>query len=140
MDNRSLKRTVNGSFRDPCGFLFYHKNILYRQVNKSCQKDYDLLMNSGLYKKLFEQKLLIPHTELSIPAIEDNNTHKIIKPEIIPFISYPYEWSFSQLKDAALLTMKIQQTALEHGMALKDASAYRSYDSAKNVLTACLKK
>ena len=42
----------------------------------------------------------------------------------MPFISYPYEWSFSQLKDAALLTLKIQKIALEHGMSLKDASAY----------------
>ena len=49
---------------------------------------------------------------------------KIIKPEKIPFISYPYEWSFSQLKDAALLTLRIQKGAMKYGMTLKDASAY----------------
>jgi ribosomal protein L11 methylase PrmA len=47
-----------------------------------------------------------------------------LEPEVIPFISYPYEWSFSQLKDAALVTLQIQKMALEHGMCLKDASAY----------------
>jgi len=52
------------------------------------------------------------------------DSYKIIRPELIPFTSYPYEWAFSQLKDAALLTLDIQLTALKHGMSLKDASAY----------------
>lgn len=50
--------------------------------------------------------------------------YKILKPEVMPFISYPYEWSFSQLKDAALTTLEIQKKALDFGMTLKDASAY----------------
>lgn len=50
--------------------------------------------------------------------------YKIIQPERVPFISYPYEWSFSQLKDAALATLSIQRRALKAGMSLKDASAY----------------
>jgi hypothetical protein len=52
------------------------------------------------------------------------HVYKIIKPELIPFISYPYEWSFSQLKHAALLTLEIQQRSMAHGMSLKDSSAY----------------
>jgi ribosomal protein L11 methylase PrmA len=47
-----------------------------------------------------------------------------LEPEVIPFISYPYEWSFNQLKDAALVTLQIQKMALKYGMCLKDASAY----------------
>jgi hypothetical protein len=50
--------------------------------------------------------------------------YRVIQPERVAFISYPYEWSFSQLKDAALLTLSIQKTALELGLSLKDASAY----------------
>src|SRR5690606_1323025 len=50
--------------------------------------------------------------------------YKVIQPHVVPFISYPYEWCFSQLKDAALLTLRIQKIALKHGMSLKDASAY----------------
>jgi hypothetical protein len=48
----------------------------------------------------------------------------VLKPEQVPFVSYPYEWSFSQLKDAALTTLLIQKKALEFGMCLKDCSAY----------------
>lgn len=50
--------------------------------------------------------------------------YKTIKPELIPFISYPYEWCFSQLKDAALATLDIQSRSLDFGMSLKDCSAY----------------
>jgi ribosomal protein L11 methylase PrmA len=48
----------------------------------------------------------------------------VIQPEVLDYISYPYEWCFSQLKAAALTTLTIQRIALEHGMILKDASAY----------------
>ena len=50
--------------------------------------------------------------------------NRLIRPEIVPFISYPHEWSFSQIKDAALCILEIQKSALEHGMTLKDGSAY----------------
>ena len=48
----------------------------------------------------------------------------MLKPENVPFISYPYEWCFSQLKAAALLTLELQRRALARGMVLRDASAY----------------
>ena len=112
------------SFRDPSGFIFKDNGILYRQINKSYRENYRLLMNSGLCKKLAEEKLLIPHQEKDGYPISDTNGYKIIEPNEVPFVSYPYEWCFSQLKDAALLTLKIQKIAMAHNMSLKDASAY----------------
>jgi hypothetical protein len=113
-----------GSFRDPDGFLFSRDNRLYRQINHPGKEDYDLLVNSGLYKELVDLHLLIPHTEEDIPFADPGKGYKIICPEYIPFISYPYEWSFSQLKNAALTTLKIQKLAFDKGMSLKDSSAY----------------
>ena len=113
--------TLASSFRDPSGFVFTEGDKLYRQVNFSYKDNYDMLMSSGLYNTLVKQNLLIPHEEASI---KNENAYKIIKPEIISFISYPYEWCLSQLKDAALLTLKIQKIALTHEMSLKDASSY----------------
>ncbi|MEN6410174.1 MAG: SAM-dependent methyltransferase [Anaerolineaceae bacterium] len=115
---------LTASFRDPSGFLFRRDGVLYRQINKSYQADYDLLMSSGLYDQLVKAGLLIPHREVSIEPEIPELAYKIIQPEVVDFISYPYEWSFSQLKDAALTTLKIVNMALEKGMALKDASAY----------------
>lgn len=81
-----------------------------------------MLMNSGLYNELINEGYLVKHSEEKKKV--DALGWKVIMPEPIPFISYPYEWSFGMLKDAALLTLKIQKIALKHGMSLKDASAF----------------
>jgi hypothetical protein len=112
------------SFRDPSGFLFTHNGVLYRQVNQVYAADYARLMESGLYEKLVKTGLLVPHTESDLTPENPTTAHKIIRPEKVPFISYPYEWSFSQLKDAALATLSIQKRAIKAGLSLKDASAY----------------
>lgn len=112
------------SFRDPSGFLFFRDGLIYRQVNKTYKENYNHLINSGLYETLIDAALLIPHKEVNIDYTKPDKAYKIIKPEKIQFISYPYEWCFSQLKDAALTTLEIQKTALEFGMSLKDSSAY----------------
>lgn len=119
-----MKERVAASFRDPSGFVFIQDNTIFRQVNKVYQKDYDLLISSGLCNELTKEKLLIPHREVEISPITPELSYKVIQPEPVDFISYPYEWSFSQLKDAALVTLSIQKMALDAGMILKDASAY----------------
>jgi hypothetical protein len=120
----STQGDVSGSFRDPSGFLFRCDGVLYRQVNKSYSQNYDLLINSGLYKVLADARLLVSHTETDISPPQPSIAYKIIRHDTIPFVSYPYEWSFSQLKAAALTTLEIQKKALEFGMSLKDSSAY----------------
>ena len=115
---------LSSSFRDTSGFLFFDNGTLFRSVSRLYQQNYDHLIQSGLYNKLVADDLLIPHKEVSLPSENRDDIYKIIQPEIVPFISYPYEWCFSQLKDAALTTLKIQKHALDHGMVLKDASAY----------------
>jgi hypothetical protein len=81
-------------------------------------------MDSGLHKGLVEEGLIIPHEEVTLPDAASPIAYKVIRPEQIGFVSYPYEWSFSQFKDAALTTLNIQKKALEFGMSLKDCSAY----------------
>lgn len=120
----SVSGRLTCSFRDPSGFLFNKDGIILRQVNYYYKDNYDLLFGSGLYKSLVELKMLIPHEEIDQIGVIPETAYKIIKPVQIRFISYPYEWCFSQLKEAALLTLQIQKTALEHGMWLKDSSAY----------------
>jgi len=115
---------VPSSFRDPSGFVFQHNGNIYRQINDVYREHYQLLMDSGLYNKLVNQRKLLPHEEVDGPVLDKECAWKIIKPERVEFISHPFEWCFSQLKDAALLTLDIQLTALEYGMTLKDASAY----------------
>jgi ribosomal protein L11 methylase PrmA len=112
------------SFRDPSGFVFHHNQVLYRQINEQYQDTYLQLIDSGLYDALVEKRLLIQHVDAHIPAPAPDQAFKVIQPEPVEFISYPYEWSFNQLKDAALTTLKIQSIAIKYGMSLKDSSAY----------------
>jgi hypothetical protein len=115
---------VASSFRDPSGFLFTRNGDLYRQVNRSYKENYDRLICSGLYESLVGDGLLIPHEEADIEPLSPGNAYKTLRPEAIRFVSYPYEWSFSQLKDAALTTLRIQKKALEFEMSIKDSSAF----------------
>jgi len=115
----------NSSFRDNSGHIFIHNNLVFRQVNNVYKQHYDHLITSGLYQKLVSQSLMVTHEEQLINEFRlDDDTYKILKPQQIPFISYPYSWSFSMLKDAALLTLKIQKIAIAYGMTLKDATSF----------------
>ena len=120
------QQRIPGSFRDPSGFLFRRDGCLYRQVNRFYLADYDRLMGSGLYEALASAGLLIPHEEADESLAVTDEACKVIRPEEVPFVSYPYEWSFSQLKDAALLTLEVQKKAMDFGMSLKDCSAYNA--------------
>ena len=107
------------SFRDPSGYIYYEGDKVYRKINKCYIDIYDFFMSSGLYDKLVEEELIIKHKE-----IERTDDSVVLEVEKVPFISYPYEWCYSEYKDAALLTLKINLIALEYGMILKDASVY----------------
>jgi ribosomal protein L11 methylase PrmA len=115
-------KTENSSFRDRDGFIFVHEEKIFRSIAPSYFENYKLLSQSGLFDSLVENKKLIPHNE--VQNFTENKEHIIIEPDLIQFISYPYEWSFYQLKRAALLTLEIQLESLNHGMSLKDATAF----------------
>ncbi len=112
------------SFRDPAGFVYVDRGDLRRQVNQVHREHYDRLMGSGLYHELVAEGLLIPHEEVEDEGRQPSLAYKVLRPETVGWISYPYEWSFSQLRDAALVTLEIQRRAIGRGMTLKDGSAY----------------
>lgn len=115
------------SYRDPAGFVFQVEGIYYRQVNQSYAADYSLLMSSGLYDTLAGKGLLITHQELPdgpvLPA-HATQRYKTLLPAQLGTISYPYEWSFGQLRDAALHTLEVLNISLRHDMILKDATPF----------------
>jgi hypothetical protein len=115
---------LGSSFRDPSGFVFQQDGVVYRQVNWSYKNEYDLLMESGLYRALVESGALISHEEIDMAPQIPETAYKTLKPRPIGFVSYPYEWCFSQLKDAALKTLEIQRRCMEFNFSLKDCSAY----------------
>ena len=123
-EHANTQTNLPGSFRDPSGFIFQRDGTIYRQINTPYKDTYEAFMASGLYEDLTQAGLLISHNEAPTAPLRAKGAYKVIRPEPIPFISYPYEWSFSQLKHAALTTLEIQKRSLKFNMSLKDASAY----------------
>ena len=115
----------DSSFRDPAGYVFNYKGEFYRSINISGKDAFDEFIRSGLYDSLLEKGMIVSHSDVTeqFPS-KDKKSYKIIYPNQIPYISYSYEWSFSQFKAAALLTLRVQLLAMKFGMSLKDASSY----------------
>lgn len=115
---------LGSSFRDPAGFVYTREGVLYRQVNRSFQDRFEAFLGSGLYEELVRQRLIVPHQSVALALAATPDAVAVLAPERVPFVSYPYEWSFGQLRDAALLTLELQERALVRGFTLRDASAY----------------
>jgi SAM-dependent methyltransferase len=113
-----------GSYRDPSGFVYRRDGILYRQVDRSFGARWDAFLASGLHDRLVERGILVADRPVDLALAADASAHAVVRPEEIPFVSYPYEWTFGQLRDAALLTLDAQSVALAAGFTLRDASAY----------------
>ena len=117
MENQKSK--IYSSFRDPSGYVYTEKDSIFRKVFPCYYSQYNHLMSSGLFDELISNNMIVNHTE-----VKNDDKEILLLVEKIPFISYPYEWSFDEYKDAALLTLNILKTSLKYNMILKDASAY----------------
>lgn len=115
-----------GSFRDPGGRVYAAGGRIYRAVQAAAAPAYEQARDSGLYRSLAEDGLLVGSEErdpaLAAPA-ESPPAYLLEHPRI-PFVSYPYEWCFSLHKKAALHHLDVQLAALERGFTLSDATAY----------------
>lgn len=117
-------KTHPSSYKDPAGFIFEAAGKVYRQVNKRYAEDYTFCKLSNLYTSLIRDRKLVAHEELSENFTGSEDWYITLLPEQINIISYPYEWSFDQLRDAALLTLDILKISMHHGMILKDATPF----------------
>ncbi|HET7026941.1 MAG TPA: class I SAM-dependent methyltransferase [Candidatus Limnocylindrales bacterium] len=113
-----------GSFRDPGGFVYRRDGVLYRQIGPASIADWEAFLASGLADRLIGSGRLVGHEAVDLSLAATADARGVIRPEPIDFISYPYEWTFSELQDAALLTLDVELEALAAGWTLKDASAY----------------
>lgn len=116
---------VSGSFRDPNGRVFHHQGRIYRTISNVAIDDFNMVVKSGVYDELVDLGLLVgwSHADKSDFDLDDNVAH-VIEHEKLPFVSYPYEWSFGALKAAALCHLDVQLRALDHDVTLTDATAY----------------
>lgn len=112
------------SYRDNAGFVIVRESSVKRYINFAYSAAYDHLMHSGLYRQLTDKGLMISHTEITSSEKESCCFYKILSPENIRFISFPYEWSASQWKTVVLTYLQINKICLDYGMILKDATPF----------------
>ncbi|MDD3154428.1 MAG: hypothetical protein PHS41_06125 [Victivallaceae bacterium] len=110
------------SFRDPAGYVFRRGDGVFRRILSAGAADWQCFLDSGLADELDGRGDLVRWRTL--PAPDDREGGIVLELEELDFLSMPCEWCFSQLKDAALLTLDLQLRALARGMSLKDASAF----------------
>jgi hypothetical protein len=116
------------SYKDPSARVVKKADGYYRYIFIGYRQEYDHLMQSGLYKRLTDLQLMIPHKEVDID-VPDSSVYTLLYPQQIMFQSYPYEWSYTQWRKTILAFLQINQLALEHGMILKDATPFNFFFS-----------
>ena len=118
-----------GSFRDPSGQIFEVDGEIYRSVFKAGVDDFEAARDAGVYHKLMKTGLLLTHEELDMRDLAPVGTRYLLKHPHLPMVSYPWEWPFSLLKDAALIHLKAMEKLVPDGFWLRDASAFNiQYD------------
>lgn len=114
------------SYRDPSGHVYLVDGRVLRTVLPPGVPDYEFVRDSGLARRLTERGWLIDATEVPRDslAVDGPTPVYVLEHPRLAIQSYPYEWSFPALKDAALLQLDIHLEALKAGVTLSDASAY----------------
>jgi hypothetical protein len=117
-----------GSFRDPESRIFYSGGDVFRALSEEGLADFKAFSESKLFERFTTDGRLVA-TELvergdAPQGLLAKGAAGVLRHERIPFVSYPYEWPFSMLKDAALLQLDLTLAALEEDMILKDSTPY----------------
>lgn len=115
-----------GSFRDPSGRIYQIDGQIFRTITDYAAKDYEFVRDTGVLEHLCDDGKVIASKSVSrdVLGFEGRSARYVVEHPRLPFISYPYEWSFPALKAAALLHLDVHMAALDAGVTLSDATAY----------------
>jgi hypothetical protein len=125
---RARPRLEPSSFRDPDSTVFFVDDGVFRVLSPRGVEDFDALARSALFERFIADGRLVATERVEapaeLPAHRPEEAAAVLKHETIPFVSYPYEWSFGMLKEAALLQLDLLLSALDEDLILKDSSPY----------------
>ncbi|MFH2204197.1 MAG: methyltransferase [Elusimicrobiota bacterium] len=116
------------SFRDRSGRVLLADGAVYRCLSAGALADWNRLKDTAFFRRMTDDGRLVGTREAdadkSSRLMPPGDWIGLLEHDVIPFVSYPYEWSFGMLRDAALLQLDILLAALREGLTLKDASAF----------------
>lgn len=119
----------SGSFRDRDGRIYLHDGRVFRGLSESALEDFRALTATGFYEKFSGAGALVPTRllddgDVPLPAEVRSRWAGFLEHERIDVVSYPYEWPFGMLRDAALLQLELTEAAILENFSLKDATPY----------------
>ena len=118
-----------GSFRDRTARVFYREGRVLRALTPAALADWESVSSARFFNEAMAAGRIVrtaPWTGDSPVQVLANGQPcaATLEHERVPFVSYPYEWSFGMLRDAALLQLDLLHAALEEGFTLKDATPF----------------
>jgi hypothetical protein len=118
----SISGLEPGSFRDPDSRIYTANGRVLRLLSEQGLADWRALTASGLLDEL--PVIGTREVEADVPEALHGGVAAVLEHDVIPFVSYPYEWTFAMLQDAALLQLELLRRAIEKGLMLKDSTPY----------------
>jgi len=116
-----VHRADPGSFRDPASHVVFEGDRVLRLLDQRGLDGWNALSNTKFFERATGDGRLIESKLVDSP---DGGSAAALEHPKVPFISYPYEWTFSMLKDAALLQLDLLAEALADGITIKDATPF----------------
>lgn len=118
-----------GSFRDREGRIYHSEGRIFRGLSQRALDAFHALSRTRFYSNFLKQGKLIDSRVVSgderpLPGAVHEHWAGFLEHPRVPLISYPYEWTFGMLRDAAALQLELVEAALLEDMALKDATPY----------------
>jgi hypothetical protein len=113
-----------GSFRDPFSRVFIDDDAIWRGLSAEALADFDALAASTFFTAAVERGDIVATERVADVAPVPGEWAAVLRHARIDVLSYPYEWSFEMLRDAARLQLALTRQALAESLITKDASAY----------------
>jgi hypothetical protein len=110
-----------GSFRDPASRVVLDDGRVLRLLDERGLDAWRALESTSFYRKAVDDGHIVSAIEVDAGGLGSAGA---LEHPLLPFISYPYEWTFSMLKDAAMLQLDLLRDALAEGITIKDATPY----------------
>ncbi|HMX70784.1 MAG TPA: hypothetical protein PKA56_03420 [Solirubrobacterales bacterium] len=125
-----MAATEPGSFRDRDSRVVVSDDAIYRALSPEGAEDWEAFSASPLLEQLTAAGKVIGTREVDPSVLGESQDllptgiTKVLEHDRVPFVSYPYEWTFSMLQDAAKLQLELGAAAIDSGLGLKDATPY----------------
>jgi hypothetical protein len=123
-----------GSFRDPDSRVYVAGDEIYRLLSERGRDDWLALSRAAVFADATAAGTLVATEAVereAVPGLDGTPAAAVLRHERVPFVSYPYEWTFGMLRDAALLQLDLLERALAEDLILRTARRTTSSGAAR---------